>query len=74
MSKMNANIMILDGGMGHELKLRGISNGTFLSGVLANENNCAANSNSDDASVVESITWTTWLQDVMLSRQIALLL
>ena len=51
-----ANIItILEGGMGHELKLRGISDGTFLSGVLANENNCAANSNSDDASVVESI-------------------
>lgn len=56
MSKMSANITILDGGMGHELKLRGISDGTFLSGVLANENSLAASaSNSDDASVVESI-------------------
>lgn len=37
---------ILDGGMGHELKLRGVSDGTFVAGLLANENNC---------SIVESI-------------------
>lgn len=29
--------IILDGGMGHELKLRGVSDGTFLAGVLVNE-------------------------------------
>ena len=29
---------MLDGGMGHELKLRGISDETFVTGVLANEN------------------------------------
>ncbi|KAL7552390.1 hypothetical protein ACHAWF_017350 [Thalassiosira exigua] len=28
---------VLDGGMGHELKRRGISDGSFLAGVLANE-------------------------------------
>lgn len=32
--------------MGHELKLRGVSDGTFVAGLLANENNC---------SIVESI-------------------
>jgi S-methylmethionine-dependent homocysteine/selenocysteine methylase len=31
------NITILDGGMGHELKRRGISDGTFVAGALANE-------------------------------------
>ncbi len=31
-------VTLLDGGMGHELKLRGISDGTFVAGVLANEN------------------------------------
>lgn len=30
-------LIILDGGTGHELKRRGISDGTFLSGLLANE-------------------------------------
>ena len=35
-------IVLLDGGMGHELKLQGISDGTFLSGLLANENNVEA--------------------------------
>ena len=38
---------ILDGGMGHELKLRGVSDGTFVAGLLANENN--------NCSIVESI-------------------
>ena len=47
------NIIILDGGMGHELKLRGVSDGTFLAGVLANEKkNC---NNDNDVDVVESI-------------------
>jgi len=32
------DVTLLDGGMGHELKLRGISDGTFVAGVLANEN------------------------------------
>ena len=49
---MSTQITILDGGMGHELKLRGISDGTFLAGVLANER-CDAD--DDDANVVESI-------------------
>lgn len=31
-------VTLLDGGMGHELKLRGISDGSFVAGVLANEN------------------------------------
>ena len=49
------NIIILDGGMGHELKLRGVSDGTFLAGVLANEKkNCNTNDN-DNVDVVESI-------------------
>jgi len=42
-------ITILDGGMGHELKLRGISDGTFLAGVLANQ------SSSTDSTIVEYI-------------------
>jgi S-methylmethionine-dependent homocysteine/selenocysteine methylase len=42
-------ITILDGGMGHELKLRGISDGTFLAGVLANQ------SSSNNSDIVESI-------------------
>ncbi|KAL7531046.1 hypothetical protein ACHAXR_007687 [Thalassiosira sp. AJA248-18] len=43
-------LTILDGGMGHELKLRGVSDGTFVAGLLANENEkCAADN------VVESI-------------------
>lgn len=46
------NITILDGGMGHELKLRGVSDGTFLAGVLANEKK---NCNNDYVDVVESI-------------------
>ena len=41
-------IVILDGGIGHELKLRGVSDGTFVAGVLANED-CSANN------VVEAI-------------------
>jgi len=45
----NEGVTILDGGMGHELKLRGISDGTFLAGVLANENFAC------DNDVVESI-------------------
>ena len=51
--KMSTKVTILDGGMGHELKLRGISDGTFLSGVLANEK-CSPAGNSQH-SVVESI-------------------
>ena len=48
------NITILDGGMGHELKLRGVSDGTFLAGVLANEKkDCNTNDNYVD--MVESI-------------------
>jgi S-methylmethionine-dependent homocysteine/selenocysteine methylase len=35
---METEIIILDGGIGHELKLRGVSDGTFVAGVLANEN------------------------------------
>ncbi len=35
--------------MGHELKLRGISDGTFLAGVLANQ------SSSTDSTIVEYI-------------------
>ena len=46
------NIIILDGGMGHELKLRGVSDGTFLAGVLANEKK---DCNNDNIDVVESI-------------------
>ena len=49
MSDARKRITILDGGMGHELKLRGISDGTFLAGALANENSSA---NKD---IVESI-------------------
>lgn len=45
---MKSNIIILDGGMGHELKNRGISDGSFLAGVLANEDN-------GGSAVVESI-------------------
>lgn len=43
-------LTILDGGMGHELKLRGITDGTFLAGVLANQNSAPNNT-------VESIHW-----------------
>lgn len=35
---METEIILLDGGVGHELKLRGVSDGTFVAGVLANEN------------------------------------
>lgn len=42
-------ITILDGGMGHELKMRGVSDGTFLAGILANE------SSSSNHDVVEQI-------------------
>lgn len=43
------DVVVLDGGMGHELKLRGIDDGSgFVSGVLANENLL-------QASTVESI-------------------
>ena len=49
------NITILDGGMGHELKLRGVSDGTFLAGVLANEKKKNCNTNDNDIDVVESI-------------------
>ena len=50
------NITILDGGMGHELKLRGVSDGTFVAGVLANEKkNCNTNDNDNYVDVVESI-------------------
>jgi S-methylmethionine-dependent homocysteine/selenocysteine methylase len=45
---METEIIILDGGIGHELKLRGVSDGTFVAGVLANEN-CSTDS------VVEAI-------------------
>lgn len=48
---MSNELIILDGGMGHELKLRGVSDGSFLAGVMANENNCDTNNNN----VVESI-------------------
>lgn len=34
---MTERITLLDGGMGHELKQRGISDGTFVAGALANE-------------------------------------
>lgn len=44
------NLILLDGGIGHELKRRGISDGTFLAGALANED-----TNGDGAGVVESI-------------------
>ena len=45
-----ARVILLDGGMGHEIKSRGISDGSFLAGVLANEDiSCGG------ASVVESI-------------------
>ncbi|EJK50520.1 hypothetical protein THAOC_30478 [Thalassiosira oceanica] len=37
-----AGVVLLDGGMGHELKLQGISDGTFLSGLLANEDSMDA--------------------------------
>jgi hypothetical protein len=51
-SNMNTtNIILLDGGMGHELKNRGISDGSFLAGVLANEDT------SGGSAVVESIIW-----------------
>jgi len=49
------NIIILDGGMGHELKLRGVSDGTFLAGVLANEKKNCNNDNDNYVDVVESI-------------------
>jgi len=52
MSNNGQIITILDGGLGHELKLRGISDGTFLAGVLANEENCGTGDNKD---TVESI-------------------
>ena len=39
---VSRDVVLLDGGMGHELKLQGISDGTFLSGLLANEDNKAA--------------------------------
>ncbi|KAL7482922.1 hypothetical protein ACHAW6_008580 [Cyclotella cf. meneghiniana] len=42
--------ILLDGGMGHEVKNRGISDGSFLAGVLANED-----TNGEGARVVESI-------------------
>ncbi|KAL7451594.1 hypothetical protein ACHAWC_003421 [Mediolabrus comicus] len=42
------DVVVLDGGMGHELKLRGIDDGSFVSGLLANENLL-------QASTVESI-------------------
>ncbi|KAL3794762.1 hypothetical protein HJC23_012772 [Cyclotella cryptica] len=42
--------ILLDGGMGHELKNRGVSDGSFLAGVLAN-----ADTNGDGARVVESV-------------------
>lgn len=45
---MSNKITILDGGMGHELKLRGVSDGTFVAGLRANENDV-------DTNVVESI-------------------
>jgi len=45
-NQSRGGITILDGGTGHELKLRGISDGTFVAGVLANE---------DQASTVEAI-------------------
>jgi methionine synthase I (cobalamin-dependent) len=41
MSDARTRITILDGGMGHELKRRGLSDGTFLAGALANENSSA---------------------------------
>jgi S-methylmethionine-dependent homocysteine/selenocysteine methylase len=44
------NLILLDGGMGHELKNRGISDGSFLAGVLANEDTIGGG-----AAVVESI-------------------
>lgn len=47
---MYNDIIILDGGMGHELKSRGISDGSFLAGVLANED-----TSGGGAAVVESI-------------------
>ena len=46
---MRNKITILDGGIGHELKLRGVcSDGTFVAGLRANEN-------KDINNVVESI-------------------
>eukprot|EP00986_Skeletonema_menzelii_P010089 scaffold4772_cov145-Skeletonema_menzelii.AAC.7 len=36
--KFRGEVIVLDGGMGHELKSRGISDGSFVAGVLANEN------------------------------------
>ena len=45
---MSNKITILDGGMGHELKFRGVSDGTFVAGLRANEDCCNTN-------VVESI-------------------
>jgi homocysteine S-methyltransferase len=47
-SMEKGDIIISDGGMGHELKRRGISDGTFVAGALANEKY----SNSD---IVETI-------------------
>lgn len=44
------SIILLDGGMGHELKNRGISDGSFVAGVLANEDTTGGG-----ADVVESI-------------------
>eukprot|EP00956_Cyclotella_meneghiniana_P023757 scaffold46837_cov63-Cyclotella_meneghiniana.AAC.3 len=46
---MNDKVILLDGGMGHELKNRGLSDGTFLAGLMANE------ATGGDAAVVESI-------------------
>ena len=52
MSQEHRKLTILDGGMGHELKLRGVSeDGTFLAAMLANEKT----STNNDNNIVESI-------------------
>ena len=48
-------ITILDGGMGHELKLRGISDGTFLAGVLANDPDDSISCANSNSAIVEPI-------------------